>query len=295
MGDSSPPLPWRPMPLRLGISPFGSTRDGARRIASTAIEGGIDTLWLGDGLLDNPDFAAWAGACEPFTELAWLGGVTGATRLGVSAAVLPLRDVTWVAKQAATLDVITEGRFVLAVAPGFWAREFEWRGLEFERRGQRFATDLEALRAAFGEIDGERLSPIPHTTGGPPVWLAGGDATMQRALSLGLPYQVSRRKPADLVDLAARWFDSDGTLLGARVRLQVADEPPVGHAVDWQAVVGPPSWIADQIAAYEALGVGDLSIIPGQDDASSLRTVEALVTDVLPQLTGVVEPSVPRT
>src|SRR5678816_331147 len=133
--------------MRLGISPFASTRAGVLAVATLAVEAGIDTLWMGDGLLVNDAFPAWSGAMEPFTTLAWLGGRFPRARLGVSAAVLPLRDVVWTAKQAATLDQLSEGRFVLAVAPGFWAKELEFRGVDPAQRGAVFRRALDELRA----------------------------------------------------------------------------------------------------------------------------------------------------
>lgn len=280
--------------MRLGISPFATSRDVVLRLSRLATDGGLDTLWLGDGLLGNPDFPGWSGAMEPFTELAWLSGCFPRARVGLSAAVVPLRDLTWVVKQAATLDQVSGGRFVLAVAPGFWAHEFAWRGVPFEGRGARLAEAVAALRAGFaGEPfegrwyrlpAGGRLSPEPLTPGGPPLWLAGAEATMARALALGLPFQVSRTSPEELAPLARRWRDGGGGLLAARIRVTVAERPPHGHAVDWQALAGPPAFLAEQFAALGELGVADLSLIPGQDDASSLATVEALVGEVAPVL-----------
>jgi alkanesulfonate monooxygenase SsuD/methylene tetrahydromethanopterin reductase-like flavin-dependent oxidoreductase (luciferase family) len=273
--------------MRLGVSPFASTRAGALRLARTALDGGIDTLWLGDGLLASADFPGWSGSLEPFAELAWLAGALSPGRVGLSAAVLPVRDVVNVAKQAATLDVMTEGRFVLAVAPGFWPAEFAYRGIPLAERGARFDEGVEALRALwtgsayagrYVSVPAEgRVSPEPFTPGGPPLWLAGGEATMRRAVRLGLPFQPSRLLPDDLAPVASSFFAAGGTTLGVRVRVQASREVPRGHDVDWQALVGPPSYLAEQLARYEAMGVSDVSVVPGQDDETSLATVEALV------------------
>ncbi|MCB0998002.1 MAG: LLM class flavin-dependent oxidoreductase [Acidimicrobiales bacterium] len=280
--------------LRLGISPFATTRTGALDVARTAVAGGLGTLWLGDGLLASDDFPGWSGALEPFAELAWLAGAVDPHRVGLTAAVLPLRDVVNVAKQAATLDVITEGRFVLVVAPGYWDREFAFRGVPIDERAARFDDAVGALRALwrgdpydgpFHQVPaGDVVSPAPITPGGPPLWLAGGPATMRRALRAGLPYQPSRMLPDALAPLAAEWFEGGGGELGLRIRVEVSDAPPRGHDVDWQALAGPPDHLATELARYAELGVTDVSIVPGQDDATSLATVERLVADVLPTL-----------
>jgi alkanesulfonate monooxygenase SsuD/methylene tetrahydromethanopterin reductase-like flavin-dependent oxidoreductase (luciferase family) len=272
--------------MRFGISPFASRRSVVVEVAARAVQGGLDTLWLGDGLLLNPDFPPWAGGMETFCELSWLAGRFPTARVGISAAVLPVRDVDWVIKQAATLDQLTEGGFVLAVAAGFWEREAAARGVDFARRGAVFDERLAAITSAFGpEPDPERrLAPVPFTEGGPPVWLAGGEATMAKALRLGLPFQSSRLTPSELEPLAKRWFDAGGGVLAHRVRVEVGRAAVAGHEVEWHAVVGSAPQVTEQLAAFREMGVGDLSIIPGQDDDSALATVEALATEVLPQL-----------
>jgi alkanesulfonate monooxygenase SsuD/methylene tetrahydromethanopterin reductase-like flavin-dependent oxidoreductase (luciferase family) len=278
--------------MRLGLSPFASSRAGAEALAALAVEGGIDTLWLGDGLLHNPDFPTWSGAMEPCTELAWLAGRFPSARLGLSAAVLPLRDVTWLAKQAMTLDHVSDGRFVLAVAPGFWAAESAARGFDHAERGARFDDALDGLRAAFSgrPHDGPfvrvpaALSPGSLTPGGPRLWLAGARATMQRALDRGLPFQASRISPDDLAPVARPWRDQGGGPLAVRIRIGLDRVTSRGNGVDWQALTGPVGFLADELARYVDLGVADLSLIPGQDDRSSRATVEALVTHVVPAL-----------
>ena len=122
----------------------------------------------------------------------------------------------------------------------------------------------------------DRVAPVPHTPGGPPIWLAGADATFRLALAEGLPFQASRAAPTDLAPLVRRWHDEGGGLFGVRIRMSVAAAVPSDAGVEWNALVGPPSFLAEQLAAYRDLGVDDVSIIPGQDDESSLRTVVAL-------------------
>jgi alkanesulfonate monooxygenase SsuD/methylene tetrahydromethanopterin reductase-like flavin-dependent oxidoreductase (luciferase family) len=73
-------------------------------LSATAVAGGLNTLWLGDGYVAGEDFPGWAGGVESMTESAWLAGRFPPARVGITAAVLPLRDQRWLAKQANTLD-----------------------------------------------------------------------------------------------------------------------------------------------------------------------------------------------
>lgn len=282
--------------MRIGISPFAETRDGSFAVADAAHAGGIDTFWLGEGLLVVDAFPRWSGGMEPYVWLSYLAGRYPGVRLGLGASALPLRDVQWLAKSAATLDILTGGNHVLAVSPGFWHQEFDYRGLEFERRGGLFEDRIHALQAAFEgreyhgvdvDLPAEgRLSPEPLTPGGPPLWLAGAAGTVKRALRLGLPFQASRVLPSTLAATARRWFSSGGGQLGVRISItvqtRVANEA-LG-SIPGDRIAGPAEYIAEQLTGYAELGVSDISIIPGNTDEISLHTVTVLVEDILPSL-----------
>ena len=267
--------------MRIGISPFATTKETTLELSRMAVEGGLDTLWLGDGYLANPDFTGWAGAMESLAELAWLAGRFPTARVGIAAAILPLRDPAWLAKQANTLHRMAGGGFVLVVTPGFWPHDLASRGIAFDDRAAVFADHLDELRRLL--LD-ETLSPGPADAGPPPVWLAGAAATMSRAAALGLPFLSSRATPDELAPVARRFFDAGGEFLAHRTRLEYGAHDVTGDVVDWHATTGSAAQLVDTLGRYAELGVGDLSIIPGQDDASSLRTTEALATEAIPQL-----------
>jgi alkanesulfonate monooxygenase SsuD/methylene tetrahydromethanopterin reductase-like flavin-dependent oxidoreductase (luciferase family) len=267
--------------MRLGASPYGSDRAAALAFADALVAAGIDSLWLGDGIFHRPDFAGWRGGLESLTELAWLAGRHPAARVGITAAVLPLRDVEWLAREAATLDHLTEGRFVLGVAAGFWADELSHRGVDPARRREELRRRLASLRA---HLAGGPLSPAPFTAGGPSIWLAGGAPTMRLALELGLPYQASRALPDELAPMAKRWFDAGGTLLAHRIYVEAGDDVPDGVQVARHVLAGPATALADGLARFRALGVGDCSMVLGHDDHSARHTLDVLAAKVLPDL-----------
>ena len=267
--------------MRIGISPFAASREVALELATAAVAGGIDTLWLGDGYLTNPDFSQWAGGMETMTELAWLSGALPSARVGISAAVLPMRDIHWLAKQANTVHRIAGGGFVLVTAPGFWRHDIEARGADYDRRGALFDLALDIL---LDVVSDDRYSPGPSPDGPPPVWLAGAAATMRKAAARGLPYQSSRALPDVLAPRAHEYHDRGGTFLAHRVRLEIGDHAVVAEAVDWHAVTGSVDQVVDTLGRYIELGVRDLSLIPGADDDTSRTTLAALIDEVVPQL-----------
>ena len=267
--------------MRLGVSPFARSKDAVDKIAEAAVLGGLDTLWLGDGYLLTSDFPGWRGAMESFTTLGWLAGRFPTARLGITAAVLPMRDVPWVAKQANTLHRIAGGGFVLAAAAGFWPHDLAARGVEFEARGSRFRNDVDDLRTHLDDIE---LGPGPLRDGPVPIWLAGAAATMKFSIDRGMPFQSSRATPDELEPIAMRYFDSGGTTLAHRVRVTFGDNTTEGDRVAWHSVTGSVNQLVEELSRFREMGVIDLSIIPGHDDDSALTTVDVLASDVLPQL-----------
>ena len=91
---------------------------------------------------------------EPMIVLAAIGAVTTKLKLGTALTVLPMRDPVYLAKQAITLDQMTNGRFIMAVGLGAYREEFlAWGGSRVEkaRRGDMMDEGLQALELLFNK------------------------------------------------------------------------------------------------------------------------------------------------
>ncbi|MEH2470820.1 putative F420-dependent oxidoreductase [Nitrobacteraceae bacterium AZCC 2161] len=91
---------------------------------------------------------------EPMIVLAAIGAVTTRLKLGTALTVLPMRDPVYLAKQAITLDQMTNGRFIMGVGLGAYREEFlSWGGsrVEHARRGDMMDEGLQALELLFNE------------------------------------------------------------------------------------------------------------------------------------------------
>ena len=152
-----------------------------RRFAARAEELGFASLFITDHLLTARRFyrVSWA---EPLITLAHVAAVTSRIRLGTSILVLPTHNPVVLAKEIATLQHLSDGRFVYGVGTGWYPPEFESTGGTLQQRGGRTDEVLEAsmqlLRAPNQSFSGRyhRFSDItvePLTTV-PPVWVAGG-------------------------------------------------------------------------------------------------------------------------
>lgn len=152
--------------LGLPISDPASLLDWARR----ADAGPFTTLGLLDRLVfDNP---------EPLVALAAIAGATTRIRLQTEVLLAPLRDSALLAKQAATLDRMSGGRFVLGlgVGPGR-ADDHLAAGTDFRTRGRRLDEQMAVMRRIWsGEPYGDEAGPIgpaPARAGGPEVLFGG--------------------------------------------------------------------------------------------------------------------------
>jgi len=152
-----------------------------RRFAARAEELGFASLFITDHLLTARRFyrVSWA---EPLMTLAHAAAVTTRIKLGTSILVLPTHNPVVLAKEIATLQHLSDGRFIYGVGTGWYPPEFESTGSTLGERGRRTDEVLEAsmqlLRAPNQSFEGKyhRFADItvePLTTP-PPVWVAGG-------------------------------------------------------------------------------------------------------------------------
>jgi alkanesulfonate monooxygenase SsuD/methylene tetrahydromethanopterin reductase-like flavin-dependent oxidoreductase (luciferase family) len=262
--------------FRVGVSPSAASRRGFDRVSDAAAAGGVTVLALGEGYLVDPNYPLWAGGQEPITHLAYLAGRYPQVDVVVSASILPLRAVDWLAKQIATLDQLTQGHAAFALAPGYWDKEFEFAGQPFADRGQLFDQKLEELLDALaGRRQGGtpgRLSPEPFTSPHPELWLAGGRPTFDKALARGFGFASQGSTPAALAGRARAWFAAGGGKLAVHAPIFPAGEPASGAAV------------ASRLRGFRDLGLAAvwLSLPPGDQDA--LAAVKLLTAEALPAL-----------
>lgn len=111
---------------------------------------------------------------ELFTTLAAAAAATERVRLMATIVVLPAHPAIEVAKMAATIDVISGGRFTLGVGIGGRDEDYRALGAPFERRHQRLDEQVAAMRRVWaGEepmADMHAVGPAPVQTGGPPLY-----------------------------------------------------------------------------------------------------------------------------
>jgi luciferase-type oxidoreductase len=166
--------------------PAPTMRDHAA-LARLADELGFAALWARDVPTYDPHFGDVGQIFDPFTYLGFLAGQTSRIALGTGSTVLTLRHPLLTAKQAASVDQLSDGRLLLGVASGDRAVEYPAFGIEddFETRGDRFREAFQLLRLAteqdfptgtfprFGDLVGA-VDTVPKPTAGKiPMFVTG--------------------------------------------------------------------------------------------------------------------------
>lgn len=107
---------------------------------------GFSAVWLRDVPFNVPSFGDAGQTYDPFVYLGYLAAATERIALGTASIVLPLRHPAHVAKAAATVDVLSDGRLILGVASGDRPDEYPALDQPFDERGARFRESLEYIR-----------------------------------------------------------------------------------------------------------------------------------------------------
>jgi probable F420-dependent oxidoreductase len=169
---------------------------GIGKVAAAAEAAGIH----GFGFTDHPaPSQRWleAGghdAVDPFVALGFAAATTTTLRLIPNIVVLPYRNPFVVAKSGATLDLLSGGRFTLAVGVGYLKREFAALGVSYDERAELFDEALQVIRIIWTEDDitfeGKHFSakgitahPRPVSNPHPPIWIGGNTTTARQRVA----------------------------------------------------------------------------------------------------------------
>ena len=138
-----------------------------------------------------------SGFTDPLIALTYIACATERLRLGTGINILTQTNALYLAKQASSLDHLSNGRFMLGVGVGWLEEEFQALGVPFERRGQRADEYIDAMRACWTGADvdhsgefldwhGFRMLPTPAQEPSLPVFIGGTtDAAIRRLVTRG--------------------------------------------------------------------------------------------------------------
>lgn len=250
---------------------IGSDPAGIRTYAETVEERGFEHVLAYDHVLGvKPPRPDWDGAydytdqfLEPFVLFSYQAAVTTDLEFVTGVLVLPQRETRLVAKQAATLDNLSNGRFTLGAGVGWNDREYENLGADFGTRGARIEEQVEVLRELWqrelvnyeGEwhhLEDAGINPLPVQR--PiPLWMGGGADVVLRRIARQADGWIAPTVPMPELEEKLRTLreyledegrDPDEFPIHARLKLSEVDRE------DW----------TDRVAALRELGATRLAV-----------------------------------
>lgn len=264
--------------MHLGVFGINSAsthgRDDTLRLARLCEELGYESWWAGEHVvLPSPRVAPAPmnptdPILDPLVHLSFVAAATERMALATGIVILPQRNPLVLAKQVATLDVLSGGRFELGVGVGYLAPEMEAIGVSMSERGSRTDDHLEAMQALwYGEAPVEYHGP--HTS------FAGIDAhprpTRRIPIVVGGRTAGAYRRAIERADGWYGFFltpEQTGECLAGLSRAADHHHRPGGLDERMQISVTPPGGLTPElVAAYDALGVDRLIV-----NTAGLRT-----------------------
>jgi probable F420-dependent oxidoreductase len=263
-----------------------SRPDALTRAAQAAEEAGFESLWAGEHVI-LPDPQAppspmhpQAPALDPFIGLTYAAAVTSTIRLATGIVIMPQRNPVVLAKQIASLDVLSGGRFTLGIGVGYLEPEFRAIGADYANRGAVTDEFVEAMRTLwyaehpehhgtyvdFADVDAHPRpvqQPIPVVVGGHSA------AAYRRAVATGHGWYGFAMTPESAA------ASIDGLRTAAE---QVARPAELG---DLEITVTPRGALTAATAdAFAELGVHRLVVIPNPKDDDVRASIDAALVAV---------------
>ncbi len=303
------------MTIAIGLGfmdfPFSSA-DAYWRWVAMCEDGGVDSVWQTDRLVSEKPFL------ECMSAMAALAGATKRLKFGMNVVSVGLRDPLLLAKQCATIDMLSNGRLL----PGFGIgniRAADWlaTGADTAGRGRRSNEALEIITRLWVEdsvdFDGEfyryknaMVSPKPVQKR-LPMWLGGASKpAIRRTARYGTGWQAGLETTDEVAAVISaiklalveegRTIDHDHYGAAFSYRFGAWDDAPVQAAAaffrdrlarepEGRFVVGGAADILDRIRDYITAGASKFILSPiGEGDAEIFSQTERLIAEVLPKV-----------
>jgi alkanesulfonate monooxygenase len=280
---------------------------------------GFDSLWVWDHVLlgVKPHFPI----IESLTLLTAIGARTSKIKLGTGILVLPMRNPVILAKQLASMDLLTNGRLLMGMASGWYKREFDAVGVPFEQRGKIMDENLEIMTRLWTEdmVQGEWsrhkipagvMFPKPVQKPRPPILIGGYvDRVLKRAAVTGDGWLTYFYRPesfatswAKIRDFAKEGGKDPDTLLNAnqlpicigKSRTAVESDMMDWLGKEWDyaswsdstkdsAIMGTVDECVAQLKEHLAVGTQKIIFVPYKYEMSQIETI---AKEIIPRLKG---------
>ena len=237
-----------------GIEP-ASQWEAMLDIARYAENGPYESVWVYDHFHTRP-VPTTEAAHEAWSLMAALGAATSRVRLGQMCTCLSYRNPAYLAKVAATIDVISGGRVEMGIGAGWYEHEWRAYGYGFPPAGERlgrldegvqimrqlWAEGTATLDGKYYQVDGALSYPLPLQDGGIPLWIAGGGE--KKTLRIAARYARYTNFAGD-----AEGFKHKSEVLAAHCADVGTDFDAIVRSANYNVVIGETEKdVADRLA-----------------------------------------------
>jgi alkanesulfonate monooxygenase SsuD/methylene tetrahydromethanopterin reductase-like flavin-dependent oxidoreductase (luciferase family) len=185
---------------------------------------GYHSVWVSERVavpVDQPH--PYEPSIDPWIALSFIAASTKSVMLGTTVSQIALRDPVLMARELATLDLLSRGRVIVGAGAGWVQAEFLATNVPFETRGGRLGEFVRALRKLWTapeegwqgkhfRVPGAKLVR-PFTPGGPKIYMgASGSAGLRRAARLGDGLLLGTLPPATITSAREKVFERRGEL-----------------------------------------------------------------------------------
>jgi probable F420-dependent oxidoreductase len=241
---------------------FLADPDWVTRVAQHAEAAGFESLWTGEHVvLPDPRQPPSPAAPEtpmlhPPALLSFLAAATSSIKLGTGITLVAQRNPVVLAKEIATLDLLSKGRLLFGIGAGYLHQEFAALGVDFASRGARTDEYIEAMRALwtmdqpayagrYVAFENIQAQPRPAQAGGPPIIVGGtSPAALRRTVTHGNGWYgfamdvAAATKAVEALKLARARYKRP-SFLGDDIELSITPpKPPTRAMVEDYAALG---------------------------------------------------------
>jgi F420-dependent oxidoreductase-like protein len=267
-------------------------------VARAAEAGPFESVWVYDHFHTTPEPTAEA-THEAWSLMAALAAATSRVRLGQMCTCMAYRDPAYLAKVAATVDIVSGGRTEMGIGAGWYEHEWRAYGYGFPSAGERlamldegvqimrdlWANGVASLDGKHYQVDGAICRPLPLQQGGIPLWIAGGGE--RKTLRIAAKYASYTN-----FDGSPEGFVRKSELLAEHCREVGTDFDAIVRSANYNIVIGETekevedrlNWIADHLKPY--LSADALERLIGQWRTGPLVGTPEQIAEKLTALKG---------
>ncbi|HTT77328.1 MAG TPA: LLM class F420-dependent oxidoreductase [Candidatus Binataceae bacterium] len=285
--------------MKAGISfansgPF-SRPDLFAQLARDAEELGFESIWTVEHVIIPQPHMPYPGSKDgqmpggdsvaipdPLIPLAYAAAITSKIKLATGIVIVPQRHPLYLAKQLATLDVLSHGRVILGIGSGWMKEEFEAVDVPFNTRGARTDESIQAMRALWSATPASfhgkyyhfheaKSLPKPVQAGGVPIHVGGySAAAARRAARFGDGFFPTIVQPDKLKEIFAQ------------VREEAGKAGRDSSPIEFTAMAAAK---LDAVKATQDVGVHRVIFGPPSSDPMKLRAgLERIANEIIAKL-----------